>query len=123
MEEKRLNERFREALEVTYSFLVERDSTPVLFKDTQTLDISREGVRLLVHDEVHKDTLIQMSIRVPSIKNPVLMLGKVRWTDQRENGMTEVGIRFLGNLPRGLEDIVARISRLREKIESKDPQT
>ncbi len=112
-DDRRSAERYAEKLEVTYSLLADEDATPILFHDTETLDISRAGVRMQLGEEVSAGTLVQICLRVPTLKSPILMMGKIRWSGKIGEGTYQVGIQFFGFLPPGLEQILEQLNRLR----------
>ena len=111
-DERRSTQRHLERLNVTYSLLVSQGATPIVFEDTRTLDISRTGVRVMVRDSVEEGMLIQLCIRIPALRNPILMVGKVRWIKPREGG-SEIGIQFIGQLPPKLDELISKIQSLR----------
>ena len=64
-------------------------------------------------EEVTAGTLVQICLRVPTLKSPILMMGKIRWCGQLGKGTYQVGIQFFGFLPPGLEQILEQLNRLR----------
>ncbi|MBN1477434.1 PilZ domain-containing protein [Candidatus Sumerlaeota bacterium] len=104
-DERRKSQRHREMLEIAYSFMSESPGVPSLFDETQTLDISRRGVKVHLTKPVALETLVQMAIRLPALRSPILMVGKVRWTEEDATGH-RVGIKFIGHLPPKLEQAI-----------------
>ena len=95
----------------TYSLLTERDATPVFFHESETLDISRTGVRALFRDPVAEGVLVQLCIRIPTLRNPILMVGKVRWCGPAHDEFHQAGIQFTGMFPEGLEEIIRGLNQ------------
>jgi PilZ domain len=117
-DERRKSHRHREMLEIAYSLMSDSPGVPSLFDETQTLDISRRGVKVHLAQPVDLDTLVQMAIRLPSLRSPILMVGKIRWTEQDSTGH-RVGIQFIGHLPPKLEEAIDTLSAKRAEDESR----
>jgi hypothetical protein len=111
--ERRTTPRFDEAFDITYSLLADRDATPVLFYDSETIDISRTGVRALFEEPAPEGMLVQLCFRIPLLKSPILMIGKVRWCGPAGEGKFQAGIQFTGMFPSGLEQMIEQVRRHR----------
>lgn len=63
---------------------------------TQSVDISRNGVRLALDHEVPVGTEIDLDVKLPEIQKTVQLQGVIVWTSPSSNGtgVTECGIAF-----------------------------
>ena len=113
-DERRQSTRYDVNLDVSYALLADGTSTPSMSERTKALDISRKGIRVRLNQEVTHDTLIQLCIRLPALRDPILMVGKVRWV-QRDGEGFQVGIQFIGHLPPKLEKVVRELSTMQRR--------
>jgi len=61
---------------------------------TVTKNISPGGIGGAVNKRVKKSTLLELNIDIPTMKKPILALGKVMWTAGRKADKIDVGIKF-----------------------------
>jgi hypothetical protein len=115
-------QRYPEALSVTYALLTDRSTTPIFLHETETVNISRRGARLLMPEPVGEHTLIQLCIRMPALRDPILMVSKVRWCRALEGGKHDVGVQFIGQLPPRLEELIGKMATLRQEFGVRPPR-
>ena len=74
------------------------------------------SARLLSREPMKPDTLLQLCIEVPTLKNPILMMGKVRWCKSQDEHAHQIGIQFIGSLPPKLDEMLQALSQPRPQI-------
>ena len=83
MAERRRFMRFHTAMDVEYKTL----TLNPIFGKTLAKDLSREGVRVGVKQDVPVGTTLEISLNVPGDNLPVFATGKVAWADGLEVGV------------------------------------
>jgi len=101
MNERRKYIRIPEKAEISYRLLKDKKIKAFL-----TQDISRGGIRFLVHDFVPKGSLIEIRLSLSKIYFSFETLVKVAWVSKQPfNERYEVGVEFV-SIP---QDIVSRL--------------
>ncbi len=59
-------------------------------------DIGVAGMKLFVHEDVEKNTELNMIFDLPHGRGKIAVRGKVVWKGQTVNGMTSIGVFFSG---------------------------
>ncbi len=83
MAERRKHLRFNAPLTIEYKTL----TLNPLFGKTLAKDLSREGMRLGVQQNIPVGTALEISLTVPGDNLPVFATGKVAWADGLEAGL------------------------------------
>lgn len=90
-EERRKFPRISVELFVRYKIL----DTPAQAFEAQTKNISGGGVCLITREELKPGTIVAMDIRFPRSQEPVVVSGRVIWSDQSKLGPSPAGhLRF-----------------------------
>lgn len=95
--ERRRVERLEAMLDVEYKFL----KSPKLKLTTSSRDISEDGICILAYEILPRDSMVELEIAIPSVKEPVHAQGKVVWCEDTgqldANGKRSflTGIRFV----------------------------
>jgi len=63
--------------------------------NTQTLDISREGVRLVVDEPIGVEHLYDLCVDLEGHQRHFLLTCEVRWCKEGESGLYEAGVVIL----------------------------
>lgn len=63
-------------------------------KKSTTKNISPGGIRSLVDRQIKKGAWLELKIFIPTMKNPIPVIGKVIWTADEEAGKIDAGIKF-----------------------------
>ena len=81
-------------------------ATPFEYGATETLDISRSGVRLKLSDEIKPPMLVQMHIQIPNRSLGLFLLGKIVYCSKsKDSEYFDAGIKFVGLLPPDLDKL------------------
>jgi c-di-GMP-binding flagellar brake protein YcgR len=83
MKERRKYLRFAMPLDVEYRTL----TLNPIFGKTLAKDLSREGVRVGLKEQVSAGTPLEVCLNVPGDNLPVFAIGKVAWADGLEAGV------------------------------------
>ncbi len=83
MSERRKHMRFETPLDVEYRALAQNP----IFGKALAKDLSREGIRLGIPQDVPIGTTVEMQMNVPGDNLPVFATGKVAWADGLEAGI------------------------------------
>ena len=83
MTERRKYIRFNTPVEIEYRTL----TLNPIFGKTLAKDLSREGIRLGIKQELPAGTPLEISVNVPGDNLPVFATGKVAWADGLEAGL------------------------------------
>lgn len=106
--ERRRHSRLAASVRISYSIIDSINATPYEYANTLTEDISESGLRMLIDDTIDEGQLIYLSIIVPEFGHNVLLLGKtVHISKDPETQRNRVRIKFVGQLPEGMKDVIA----------------
>lgn len=64
------------------------------FSQSQTIDISRGGVGLIVNEAVAVNTRMAVELNLAADSEPVLAMGQVRWVQRLPDSGYRLGIAF-----------------------------
>ncbi len=81
--ERRRHIRFNTAMEMEYKTL----TLNPIFGKALAKDLSKEGVRLDLKQDIPTGTMLEISLSVPGDNLPVFATGKVAWADGLEAGL------------------------------------
>lgn len=79
------------------------------FMDTwrkiRTLNVSAAGMRFRSADLIELDQILEIQIILPCLREPLLIHGRVIWSDTKAAGVTENGTEFIDETPEQEEQI------------------
>lgn len=100
MQDKRACERLRREYKISYATLSRIQIEPMEFGNATTMDISTNGLSLLVDEPVAVPILIQARLFVPGEASEIFVLGKTVYCSPIEGrDIFRVGVKFVGILP------------------------
>lgn len=96
IQERRQHVRISQSLEVSYWA-----SKQLLRFSSRSVDISRGGICLPVLQRLEAGTIIQLEIRSPEVRKPIVATAKVVWLKEKRNRQFpfEIGIKFIEITP------------------------
>lgn len=119
--DERRFERFPCNLRMTYTILSSSDSTPYEYGVANARNLSEAGVLIFTEQDISAPVLMQLNINLPVRPFHMLVLGKaLRSESQTENGLFEIGIKFVGILPPEFKRLLQQISPLLKDDETKE---
>lgn len=83
IEERRKHQRFQTPLDVQYKSL----TLNPIFGKALAKDLSKDGLRIRLHEKVSTGTSLEICMNVPGDNLPVFATGKVAWADGLEAGV------------------------------------
>lgn len=63
------------------------------------LDLSEGGIRLIVNEDLDRQSEVEVHISAYGLKKPLKTVGAVRWVMPLDNGLYCIGIQFEKRLP------------------------
>jgi c-di-GMP-binding flagellar brake protein YcgR len=89
--ERREFPRVREPFRVEYRCLTDLGVTR---RPVTTVNLSAGGLRLRSSDALEVDTLLEIAIKLPGAREPILLRGRVVWCELAASGVSELGVEF-----------------------------
>jgi len=91
MKERRKYVRFKTSLEAVYKVM---NGLPVEIK-TKIGDVSREGIRLVDGNDLERDAVVELKIRVPGYEIPVAATAQSVWSQKGGEAFYNKGMRLI----------------------------
>lgn len=91
-EERRQFPRITQPLEAQYRPSGEFSE---LWRTVQTLDLSAVGIRVRSEVPLEFWTTLDIRLRVPGLREPLMLRGRVAWNTTLPSGMAEIGVAFV----------------------------
>ena len=103
----RAAERTKVDVPIAYSFETRpQKSTAISYRWGRLIDISDRGLCFKAADTFVPERLISLQLKLSDQSSGIRMFGKIVWTAPDSEGMTRVGVQFVGKLPSDWHSLV-----------------
>lgn len=59
------------------------------------VNISAGGLRFRSEEQLEKNALLEVEMKIPSFREPLIVKGRVAWSTLQASGVAETGVEFL----------------------------
>ncbi|MBI4341606.1 MAG: PilZ domain-containing protein [Candidatus Omnitrophica bacterium] len=63
------------------------------------VNLSAGGLRFRSEEQLEKDALLEVEVKIPGFREPLIIKGRVAWSTLQASGVVETGVEFLNVSP------------------------